>query len=458
MLMLCLLPSPCAFAAFGRLPLDMVVSQSTAVVDATILSAKSAGYMYRNTSGICGYVYEARITESFKGGLSGTVVFAADEAIAPQSRRLLFLYSHDGDFPRDSDISIEDPDDPDFDTRMREARRTCLADLPRLKATYLHGARFVPSWNLRNWFVAISDWLRPPPDLQTIDLQVREAELGGVPWRPDSFPQTAAQQSAPRVGEFLSDRRFVPWEALSAWLRLVTPDLVDSSRPDIDCDDGCIRGELAAATAVMDRNLDGARRWRASEPAVVAALDASQKAWETYLRTACRSASIIWREHRVAASLALECPLGFIQARARELWVLRSAAECSYELDDCDDATLAREVDGVAESVRHTLDVFRNDLGGRREVLAAMDADQLSWDAYLQANCRAVALAWHESTTTGPRLRSCWLRLADRRHGEMYWLYARGVKAVARRLGVMADNGATTQAALASTTSDSEYH
>jgi uncharacterized protein YecT (DUF1311 family) len=422
-LLFCLLPSPSAFAGFARLPLDMVASQSAAVVDATILSAKSAGYTYRKETGVCGHVYEARVEESLKGRLAGVITFAADEAMAPQSRHLLFLGSYDGDFPRDVYVSVEDPDDPHYDTNIRKARAKCLARLPRLKSTHLYGGVFEPSWDLRSQFVDISYWLMVPPELQPVRFEVRQAELGGVPLEEVLDMDNKARAPTPRLKGYKAERRFVPWAALREWLQRAVADLVDTSRPQARCNNACIRRELAAAASAMDRNLQSARRWQSGEPAALAAIEASQGAWEAYMKAACRSTSMALRDTPAASPRIRECPLWFTTERARELWLMRLGATCEYELEDCDDRSLQEGVAEVASSIQHDVDLYRRDFTGSSGILAAIDDDQRAWDAYLQANCRAVAVAWNESASQGPRMRSCWLRFADRRHHEMYLQY-----------------------------------
>jgi uncharacterized protein YecT (DUF1311 family) len=384
------------------------------------------GYTYRKEAGVCGYVYEARVEESFKGGFAGVITFAADEAMAPQSRRLLFLGRYDGDFPRDGDVSVEDPEDPDYDINIRKARAACVKRLPRLKSTYLHGGVFEPSWDLRNQFVDVSYWLMVPPDLQAVRFEVRQAELGGVPLEEVLDMDYKARAPTPRLTGYKAERRFVPWAGLREWLQRAVSDLVDTSRPQARCNDTCIRRELVAATSAMDHNLQSARQWRSGEPFKLAAIEASQQAWEAYMQAACRATATASRDARAAASRIRECPLWFTRERVRELWLMRSGATCEYQLEDCDDRTLQEEVAAVASSDQHDVDIYRSDFAGRSDILAAIDDDQRAWDTYLQANCRAVAVAWNESASQGPRVRSCWLRLADTRRGSLYLQYGQG--------------------------------
>lgn len=416
-LLLGLLAGPPAFARFGVMPIDMVVGQSGTVVDATIVDARAVQYRYRTHQETCGYIHEARVAESFKGTPGRTILFASNVAMAPDTRHLLFLRSYEGDFPSDQHILIEDPEDPDFAEGVARARSNCLAELPRLRSTYLHTGEFVPSRDQRSQFVAISHWIGLLPDLASTTLRVRQADLDGRLVTLDSLPGTAP---GPQLAGYATGRRLVEWSLLRAWLLRHAADVVDTSRTSTDCDQACTEGALDEAAAVMLRNLAAYRSAARDRADSLAAIDAGQRTWQSHALLSCASAAAS-RARRDRPVLA--CRLRFTQARARELWLLRNAptAPLGSPLEACDDTCLAGELEDATATMRDRLADVR-EKSGPGTTIASIEDGQKSWENYARANCSPAAVP-EPASRSATVVQRCRLRLMQARIDELYWLY-----------------------------------
>lgn len=409
-----------AFARFGVTPIDAVVGGSTMVVDATILNARAVEYRYRDHLATCGYIHEARIAESFKGMPGKTILFASNVSMAPDTRHLLFLRDYEGDFPSDQSISIEDPEDPGYSEGVATARASCLAELTRLKSSYLHAGEFVPSRDQRSQFVAISYWIGLLPDLASTILQVRQAELDGRPVTLNTLPATSPAPQA--LASYARGQRLVDWSQLRAWLLRHAADIADTSRTLSECDQACTAETLEEATAVMLRNLATYRGAAQGHADTLAAIDAAQRAWHDYAFASCDSNATADRARRDRPVLA--CRLRFTQARARELWLLRNApaAPLGSPLEACDDTCLPGDLENAAATMHDSLADARERFG-TGIATAFIDDAQKSWEDYTHANCSPAAVPGPASRdATLPQ--RCRLRLTETRIDELYWLYA----------------------------------
>jgi hypothetical protein len=436
---LLLFASPPAFARFGVVPLDMAVSRSAAVVDATILAARTASYHHGELTDSCGFIYEAEVTQAFKGSLAGRILFASNVAMKPGSRHLLFLRSYRGDFPSDGGPALEKDE--------RIARDACIAALPMLKSDYLQTGEFLPSNDRRSHFVAVSYWLGLPPDLPATRLEVRDGLQDGTAVQLQWTLPGGSSAPTLALDAYHVDKRFVEWPRLRAWLLQNVPDLVDTFRTETGCEDACVTQALAETIALVNRLRERERRTHAGRPDVVAAIDAGQQAWEQSMQATCRGVASAWRAHELVAALSRECPLGFMQARARELWLLRNAPDCSDESPEggCYDAEQARAQE-KDEPVDFQLQRARRRFADDRQASAAIDADQRAWTRYLQAHCRAVRMVWRESDEDAPHGRACWLRLTGARYGELLWAYESAPVYLARRRAVPTEAGEAAEA------------
>ena len=154
-----LLIAQLALARFGQSPLTDVLAGSERVVAATITSARVVPYPSGRDGGSCGYIYEARVTETFKGSHSASIRFASDEPMTPDSVHLLFLRNDDKDFPSDQSVRLVDPKtNEEFDPR-----EGCTRVLTRLKSNWLHTAEMMPDGQVR-----LSYWITPPPELHAV--------------------------------------------------------------------------------------------------------------------------------------------------------------------------------------------------------------------------------------------------------------------------------------------------
>lgn len=374
---LCSLP---AFARFGISPLHDVVTRSAAIVDAAIQSGKVAGYAYRDHSAHCGFVYEARITESFKGTLAGTFTFASNVAMAPGSRHLLFLRQYDGDFPSDVHVFLEDEDDPEFGTAVERAKAACIAALPQLKSNYLHHGEFTTSEDLRRVLVRPSYWIGLGPELPA---------------------------------ETLRDARAVPWEPLRAWLRKID-DLPDTSDWASWCDDSCLNGRLEATSDTMRRNLEALRKTLRTE-ADRAALDASQHGWENFTGSACQALVIQSQTSGLAESVALDCRLTHTFAHAGELWLLRHspAYRPLSAHDPCDTGCGNDELGEMERDLMALVADQRNRLAADPTALTQLEAASRSWQAYAQDHCTLAADAISSEAARPQTHAACRRRMMD---------------------------------------------
>jgi hypothetical protein len=152
-----LLVSRTALANFGPSSLAEVFVESDRVVEAYIISAKVVTLSTGFRDDSCGYIYEAKVGETFKGRHAARIRFASNEAMTPASRHILFLQSYDGDFPSDVAITYVDPKT----NKTVDARAGCAKALLHLKSNYLHTAEFLPYE-----FVKLSRWITPPPDMR----------------------------------------------------------------------------------------------------------------------------------------------------------------------------------------------------------------------------------------------------------------------------------------------------
>jgi hypothetical protein len=171
-----LLLSQPASARFGQSSLAEVFAKSDRVVEVVITSARVIPLRAGLENEACGYLYQAKVAETFKGSRATSVRFASNEQMAPDSRHLLFLRSYDGDFPSDVSISYVDP----ATNANIDSRAGCAEVLPRLKSNWLHTAEF-----LQNDLVKLSYWIAAPPQLPAVTARIEEAATNGtiVEWR-----------------------------------------------------------------------------------------------------------------------------------------------------------------------------------------------------------------------------------------------------------------------------------
>lgn len=365
-----------ALARFGILPLPDAFGRSVAVVAASIQSGRVAGYTYRNHSGTCGYVYEAQVAESFKGDLEGTFMFASNLAMAPGSRHLLFLRRYASDFPADTHVFLEDPQDPDFGARVEQSKAACIAALPRLKSDYLHTAELVAATYRSGELATPGNWLGLPASLPT-------AALPGS--------------------------RSVDWDALRAWLRQDTVGILDTSGWEARCDDACTARRLEVAATLMQQNLDLAR----SMPSAAAVLGTSQRDWNAYLQSSCRAIARQWQDSGLAESIALDCRLGLTVQRARELWLLRRMPGFVQPARDACEATCVTErLTELSGGLVRLVAEHRRNVASQPQVLAAFTAAQVAWEQAADSQCAAVAAL---------DVAACRLRQVEERLREIDW-------------------------------------
>jgi uncharacterized protein YecT (DUF1311 family) len=382
------LPGNPALARFGALPLDMVVSGSAVVADATILKARVAEYGYRDYADTCGFVYEARVAESFKGQTSRIFTFASNLSMAPGSRHLLFLRNYDGDFPSDVSIGFEDPEDPGFGEGVEKARDRCLADLPRLKSSYLHDGEFVRSDDLLSQAVSISRWIALIPGLVPV---------------------------ATRAPEELKPQE-VEWSMLRAWLLRNVADIVDSALAGDSCNATCVAAALRETSVVLQRNLQAAGREFANQAGSAVALDAVQRQWHDFVAADCTAVAAV---NDRPGQPVQSCRLWLTQARARELWLQRLIFQTPASIETCQDACMDEDLKSATESVQHRLREIRTK---RASAADLADHAQRSWEGYLDVNCRSFGSgrAAHPSALATA---TCRHRLTEERNRELWSVY-----------------------------------
>jgi hypothetical protein len=204
-MMICTLLPRVAGAMFAERPIEEVVAEAVGIVDATIVSVRTASWQFGEASGVCGFIYEAHVSETFKGPYSGLITFASSAAMAARSRYLLFLKDYEGDFPSDTEILRPAAEEAE--------RQRCLNELPDLKTDWLHAAEFLPYG-----FVRLSQLTEPSPDLNATFVEVRSAHINGEPVQfhePSRWDPSAAD--ALLLGYTLGTN-VVQWERLRAWL------------------------------------------------------------------------------------------------------------------------------------------------------------------------------------------------------------------------------------------------
>jgi hypothetical protein len=195
-----------AHASFSQSPLADVIENSDRVVDATIVNAKVVTRKSPLGDEVCGFIYEAKVSETFKGRSSTTIRFASNEDMAPQSRHLLFLRIDDNDFPSDQGLFATDPKT----NKLVNIRAGCAKALPRLKSNFLHTAIFLPQD-----FVKLSYWMVPPPDLHAQTIEILKVNLNGVE---TAIDETSSQVAESLLAGLLLESSVVEWQALRSWL------------------------------------------------------------------------------------------------------------------------------------------------------------------------------------------------------------------------------------------------
>ena len=214
-MLVCIFLPRVAIASFLVMPLEDVIHGAAGVVDATIISIRTVGWRLGEKTGVCGVVYEAQVSETFKGSYSVVITFASDTTMPAHSRHLLFLKSYDGDFPRDFEILRPAAEEAE--------RQACLSKLPRLKSDWLHAAEF-----LLNGFVSFSRWIEPSRDLTPILVEVKHAHVNGksVPLG-DPFASDASAGNA-LLFRYPLRTNVVRWEDLRVWLLRITSETANN--------------------------------------------------------------------------------------------------------------------------------------------------------------------------------------------------------------------------------------
>jgi hypothetical protein len=193
-----------AGAMFAERPIEEVAAEAVGIVDATILSVRTASWQSGEASGVCGFIYEARVSETFKGPYSGLITFASSATMAAHSRHLLFLKDYEGDFPSDHEILRPAAEEAE--------RQRCLSELPRLRTDWLHAAEFLPYG-----FVSLSQLIEPSPDLNAIFVEVRSVHINGESVQLDE-PRWHPSAADALLLEYMLGTNVVQWEQLRTWL------------------------------------------------------------------------------------------------------------------------------------------------------------------------------------------------------------------------------------------------
>lgn len=96
----------------------------------------------------------------------------------------------------------------------------------------------------------------------------------------------------------------------------------------LDCDNAmttldinqCAAMELASAQAELSRYVEASVMHHADDPELVAAIEASQQAWQTYVTAQCDAVYTKWRDGTIRGVMALTCKTELTQQRTRTLW------------------------------------------------------------------------------------------------------------------------------------------
>jgi hypothetical protein len=116
-------------AAFAPARMSDVFDAVPIIVDATIMGARASRWDHRNGTAICGTTFDARIHQSFKGGVVEALTFATDGPLSVPGRYVLFLYRSSGRFPTDTYVKLTESEESELDA--------CVRELPQLRATWV---------------------------------------------------------------------------------------------------------------------------------------------------------------------------------------------------------------------------------------------------------------------------------------------------------------------------------
>jgi hypothetical protein len=198
----CVVAALPAWGRFAPSPLKDVLERSEVVADLTITSGREESWGEKK---VCGFVYESRVNEQFKGPPAQTLRFASNNPMAVGSRHLIFMKTYSGAFP--SDVTIKRPKEEE------DKENACLERLPTLRGTWLATAKFID-----RDYVVLSYWVVAPPELNPATVEISEVTVDGQPL---PYPGTLDVRRPETENLFLSyilGAVVVKWEHLRDWL------------------------------------------------------------------------------------------------------------------------------------------------------------------------------------------------------------------------------------------------
>lgn len=382
--------------------LELHLPAADVIVDATIDSVQAAQYRYRTATRTCGYIYKATVTETFRGGHSRRIAFGSNAPLPPQGRYLLLLTRTDGDFPTDSSVITVDPEDSGFHEALVKARKSCIASLPRLK-THSHpmgGAilvNLVPSRDERTLFVPAGNLV---PGMRIATFDPAEILVDGRPLQQDPMSTLPPLPGSRPL-------QFTPWEDLRQWLLRNVP----KKRPVWR------KPTLASVTASLRRQLEDNRRHFADNPEALAAMAASQVAWDRFSKDGCNLVVSVWPDASYRKPLLQECQRQLAGMQATELELLRRTPAEYYRSvayyfgrHECDDRCLAEELEEASEEMSDDLAHRRERFEEMPDILAAIDSSMTSSKALEGARCNLATAVWPDGALREATMMRCRLR------------------------------------------------
>jgi len=95
-----------------------------------------------------------------------------------------------------------------------------------------------------------------------------------------------------------------------------------------DCDNAmttldinhCAAMELASAQAELSQYVEVSVMHHADDPEMVAAIEASQQAWQVYVTAHCDAVYTQWRDGSIRGVMALTCETELTQQRTHTVW------------------------------------------------------------------------------------------------------------------------------------------
>lgn len=81
----------------------------------------------------------------------------------------------------------------------------------------------------------------------------------------------------------------------------------------------CLNHKLERVVTELENNLELSRLKFESDPAMLALINASQEAWETYRKKQCQSVFLMWEQGSIQPLMTVSCSIGLARERNKVL-------------------------------------------------------------------------------------------------------------------------------------------